>query len=82
MRAGRLIVRDPTTRLTLRQRNQALASRWAGWIAAVAIIAVLFLPQVTAAAMALFGGLLLGYAPVVLWIAWVIRPDQHRGEWL
>ncbi len=81
---GRLIVRDPDERERLRRKNESRIPLYIAIGVAVSLIGgagVLGVP-VRAIVAATSGGLILAYTPVLLWIAWVIRPGQRRGEWL
>ncbi len=78
-RRGTLILRDPEQR----ERNRERIDRGPmqlGWALGVAAVLAAGYFGGKGAIFALFGSLLLGYTPVLLWIAWVVRPDKHRGE--
>jgi hypothetical protein len=79
-RRGELIVHDPEVRERNRERNQRvgipLGSALGGLLLAVGFV----LGDAKALLFALGGSVLLGYAPVLLWIAFVIRPDEQRAR--
>lgn len=80
-RKGRLILRRAVDRDRARVTNRRWATTWAWALIgiAVALTAVLTgsAKSVLAAA---FGGYLAAIAPVMLYIAFVVRPDEHIGE--
>jgi hypothetical protein len=82
-RRGQLTLRDPAAR----EANARRIARWQGsarWAFPAMVVIVLVLGILTHQAKALvaaaIGGTTLGFAPVLLWIAFRLRPDQHRGE--
>jgi hypothetical protein len=76
-RRGRLIVRDVAQREANREQNRSLARLLVAPAIGLSLIAGIVLGDAKAVVLALFGSLMLGYAPVLLWIAFVLRPDQE-----
>jgi hypothetical protein len=78
-RSGRLILRRAEDREVQREKNRASVP--IGWALAGALVVVTAVGGLTAdLAVAVVAGVLTAFAPVVLWIAYVLRPDQRPGE--
>lgn len=73
-RRGRLIVRDPQDRAEARERALAQRNLWLWPVVGGAAAAAAAGGHVVTVLGALFGGLLLGYAPLLLYVALVLRP--------
>jgi hypothetical protein len=77
-RRGELIVRDREQRERNRERNLRVG-RPLGWaIAGAVLIAGVYFGDVKALFLALVGAMLLGYTPVLLWVAFVVLPGEQR----
>jgi hypothetical protein len=85
-RQGRLILRDPEDRRMNARKISRSRSKVAPTAAGVGLVSVAMLTAhgrlhlVGVVAAELLCGLVLGYAPVLLWIAFRLRPDERRGE--
>jgi hypothetical protein len=77
-RQGRLIIRDPEERERVRAANAERSGRYTWPIVGVAIGLAALGGDVVAVLLAAFGSLIVGFGPLVLYIAFVVRPDQDR----
>ena len=78
-RAGRLILRRAADREIQRRKN--LASVPIGWALAGALVILLSVGGLAAdLAVAALAGTLTAFAPLILWITYALRPDQHIDE--
>jgi len=78
-RAGRLILRRAEDRE--RQQQKSLASVPVGWALAGAFAVLLVVGGLVAdLAAAVLAGTLTAIAPVLLRVAYALRPDEHLGE--
>ena len=79
---GRLILRDPRDRAENHGRiTRALPVTTAVMIAVALAVGALTGP-VKGVLFGMFGGFILSITPVMLYIAFRLRPDQRRGEYL
>jgi uncharacterized protein (DUF2062 family) len=78
-RKGRLILRRPEDRERQRATNEA-SMRWTPLLLGVIIGATVVGGAAQPIAFSALGGVLTAIAPVMLWIAFVLRPDQRPGE--
>jgi hypothetical protein len=74
-RRGRLILRDPEERRLNRKRIDRGPTRLGSVLATAALLTAGYFGG-RGGVFALLGSVLLGYTPVMLWIAWVVRPDR------
>jgi hypothetical protein len=78
-RRGRLLVTDPEERAIARERNARQARIWIWPAVGLAVVLGVLGGQPQAIVLGMFGGAILAMAPVLLYVAFVLRPDQRVG---
>ena len=79
-RAGRLLLTDPADRAANRGRIDRSRALWSLPVLAAAMALAAVSPTAVGVIAGLLGGFVLGLAPLLLWIAFALRPDEHRDE--
>ena len=77
-RQGRLMILDPEQRELQRAANLQQRSRWMWPAVGVALGLGALGGNFLAVIMAAFASLILGYTPLLLYIVFIIRPDEQR----
>jgi hypothetical protein len=79
-RRGEFIVLDPEQRERNRERNTRTGIPVAYALVGAFLIAAVVLEDLRVLILPLLGGATLGITPGLLWVAWVVRPDEQEGR--
>ena len=79
-RRGTLILRDPRERAANRSRIRKSLPGWLAVGVGGALSLGAFGHTVKGVVFGLLGGFTLSFLPLLLWIAWMLRPEDREGE--